>query len=190
MWLAGSLCLCLNLVTASSIGLLLHLSGLLWASAGGAAERGIRKEHSADPICADHIPVASCNRPQQTVVVTICVLKVLTICSRNSFPYTYFIFNLDPFQILGEANTCLFSKKNVWHFHTKYMAKRRNSKFSAKNKFCPCVFIWYCAKQSTVLIHLIVNWDLKSSVRISALKPSWILNLESWIKFNFASSPI
>ena len=114
MWLAGSLCLCLNLVTASSIGLLLHLSGLLWAGAGGAAERGIRKEHSADPICADHIPVASCNQPQQTVVVTICVLKVLTICSRNSFPYTYFIFNLDPFQILGEANTCLFSTKKMF----------------------------------------------------------------------------
>ena len=27
------------------------------------------------------------------------------------FPYTYLIFHLGQFQILGEANTCLFSKK-------------------------------------------------------------------------------
>jgi len=29
------------------------------------------------------------------------------------FPYTYLIFHLGQFQILGEANTCLFFKKKI-----------------------------------------------------------------------------
>ena len=48
------------------------------------------------------------------------------------FPYTYLIFHLGQFQILGEDNTCLFPKK-IWPFYTNYMAKRRISEFSAKN---------------------------------------------------------
>ena len=38
--------LCLKLVNSFSIWFLLHLSGLLWAGAGKAVARGIRKEHS------------------------------------------------------------------------------------------------------------------------------------------------
>ena len=48
------------------------------------------------------------------------------------FPYTYLIFDLGQFQILGEANTWLF-QFFVWPFHTNYTAKRRISEFSATN---------------------------------------------------------
>ena len=40
------------------------------------------------------------------------------------FPYTYFIFHLGQFQILGEANTCLFSKKNLAFPYQLYGKKK------------------------------------------------------------------
>ena len=58
-------------------------------------------------------------------------------------PYAYLIFQVGQIKILGQANTCLFKKKTkkTWPFHTTDMAKIRISEFSAKNNFCPTVYL-------------------------------------------------